>query len=74
MSGPGAKSWRTIMVAAEPAAESVVPSAAAVRAQADDSATLAEIVCQARRCLPEFGHLSVSRIPRRHPRRLWSPT
>jgi hypothetical protein len=50
------------MVAAEPTSESVVRAAAAVHAQADSSATLAEIVWQARRCLPEFEHVSVSRI------------
>jgi len=54
------------MVATEPVPESVILAAAAVhaqaQAQADSSATLAEIVCQARRCLPEFEHVSVSRI------------
>ena len=50
------------MVVAEPTPESVVQAAAAVHAQSDSSATLAEIVCQARRCLPEFQHVSVSRI------------
>jgi hypothetical protein len=49
-------------VAAEPTPESVVRAAAAVHAQADSCATLAEIVRQARRCLPEFEHVSVSRI------------
>jgi hypothetical protein len=50
------------MVVAEPEPESVVRAAAAVHAQPDRSATLAEIVCQAQRCLPEFEHVSVSRI------------
>lgn len=52
------------MAVAEPEPESVFRAAAAVHAQADSSATLAEIVCQARRCLPEFEHVSVSRIGR----------
>ena len=52
------------MVVAEREPEPVVLAAAAVHAQADSSATLAEIVCQARRCLPEFEHVSVSRIHR----------
>jgi hypothetical protein len=52
------------MVTAEPVPESILLAAAAVhaQAQADSSATLTEIVSQARRCLPEFAHVSVSRI------------
>ena len=47
---------------AVPEPESVVRAAAALHAQPDRAATLAEIVCQAGRCLPEFEHVSVTRI------------
>jgi hypothetical protein len=50
------------MMVAEPAGESVAHATASVHAQPDRMATLEEIVCQARRCLPEFEHVSVSRI------------
>ena len=39
----------------------VAEAATAFRAQPDLEATLTEIVSQARRCLPEFEHVSVSR-------------
>jgi hypothetical protein len=47
---------------AQPAGESVVQATAGIHAQPDRMATLEEIVSQARRCLPEFEHVSVSRI------------
>lgn len=47
---------------AQPAGESVVQATAAIHAQSDRMATLEEIVSQAGRCLPEFAHVSVSRI------------
>jgi hypothetical protein len=46
----------------QPAGEAVVQATAAIHAQPDRMATLEEIVSQARRCLPEFEHVSVSRI------------
>lgn len=46
----------------QPPGEAVAEATAAIHAQPDRMATLEEIVSQARRCLPEFEHVSVSRI------------
>ena len=44
------------------AVDTVASATASVHAQPDATATLDEIVLQAQRCLPEFEHVSVSRI------------
>lgn len=46
----------------DPAMDTVAGATASVHAQTDPAATLEEIVLQAQRCLPEFEHVSVSRI------------
>ena len=40
----------------------IADAAAAFNSRTDAATTLQEIVTQARRCLPEFEHVSVSRI------------
>ncbi|HEX6149407.1 GAF and ANTAR domain-containing protein [Nocardioides sp.] len=46
------------------ALEAVTEAAVAIGTQEDATAALEEIVRQARRCLPEFEHVSVSRVSR----------
>jgi len=49
-------------VTGDRAFDTVASATASVHAQPDATATLDEIVLQAQRCLPEFEHVSVSRI------------
>ncbi len=42
--------------------EATAQVAAAINSRPDASTTLQEIVTQARRCLPEFEHVSIARV------------